>query len=584
MPMDAICMNAVAQEVRGALLGARIDKIQQPARDQIVLLMPRGIRLLINAGTNQPRLQLTHILRENPAQPPMFCMLLRKHLTGAKILDITQPEMERMLILTLEGHDEMGEVCRRKLVLEAMGRQANLILLDQEDRIVECMRRVDLDLSEKRQLLPGLFYHLPPAQADKRSPLSLAEGDFERMLQSADGEMQVDRWLLSQFFGLSPLICRELAFRAGGSTDVHIGDLGEAGREKLAAVFAELLSRLQEHNFVPTMIVQNGKPMDYAALPITQYENAAETMAFTSFGEMLDAFYENREKVEKMRQMGHDLIQTATSTRDRIRRKLATQEKEYQTTQDRDALRKSGDLITANLYRMEKGASVLEAEDYYEENCPTIRISLDPLLTPQQNAARYYKKYNKAKTAEKILREQIDLGRIELEYLESILETIREAESEQDFREIRAELKEAGYIKQHLNEKKQVKKVLRPRAFLSSSGLRISVGRNNKQNDLLTCKTAEPKDIWFHTQKIHGSHVILHTNGLQPDEESMTEAAMLAAYYSQAREGQNVPVDYTPVRFVKKPSGAKPGMVIYTTYQTAYVTPDEALVKRLAQK
>lgn len=327
------------------------------------------------------------------------------------------------------------------------------------------------------------------------------------------------------------------------------------------------------------MLVQQGKPMDYSCFPITQYEGAAEAVPFGSMAELLDAFYESRERAERTRQLGHDLRQTATAARDRVRRKIAVQEKEYQTTQDRDALRRAGDLITANLYRMEKGASVLEAEDYYQENTPVVQIALDPLLTPQQNAAKYYKRYNKAKTAEKVLREQIEKGKVELDYLESILEELREAEGEQDFREIRAELKDGGYLKQHKGEKKQIKRISKPRLFCSSVGLRISVGRNNRQNDLLTCKEAAPGDIWFHTQKIHGSHVILHTAGQQADEQSMLEAAQLAAYYSRARESQNVPVDYTPVRYVKKPAGAKPGMVIYTTYRTVYVTPEESLVK-----
>ena len=584
MPMDALCLGAAAEEVRRAVLGARVDKIQQPTRDQIVLLLPRGQRLLLNAGTNQPRLQLTGLLRENPAQPPMFCMLLRKHLTGAKLVEIAQPEMERVVILSFEGHNEMGEACGRKLVLEAMGRQANLILLDEEERILDCMRRVDLDLSEKRQLLPGLFYHLPPQQAEKRSPLSLTEGEFAALLDAADGESQIDRWLLSTFFGLSPLVCRELAFCACGATDAHIFSLDQAQRQALCDAWEQLTARIRDKNFAPTMVLAQGKPLEYSCIPIRQYEGAAQTAHYPALSALLDDFYEKREKAERMRQLGHDLLQTATSARDRLRRKIAVQEKEYATTQNRDALRKAGDLITANLYRMERGARVLQAEDYYEEGCPVAEIRLDPLLSPQQNAARYYKNYNKAKTAEKMLSEQIAKGRTELDYMESILEELREAESEQDLREIRAELKDAGYLKSRGGEKKQIRKALKPRTFRSSAGLLISVGRNNKQNDQLTCKEAAPGDIWFHTQKIHGSHVILHTGGTSTDERSMTEAAILAAYYSQAREGQNVPVDYTPVRYVKKPSGAKPGMVIYTTYQTAYVTPDETLVKSLAAK
>lgn len=585
MPMDAVCLGAVTEELRRAALGARIDKIQQPTRDQIVLLLPRGMRLLLNAGGNQPRLQLTNLLRENPQQPPMFCMLLRKHLTGAKLVAVEQPEMERVVILTLEGRDEMGEVKVRKLVLEAVGRQANLILLDEDGRIMDCMRRVDLDLSEKRQLLPGLFYHLPPAQAEKCSPLSVTGEELPALLQKADGEMQLDRWLLNTFFGLSPLVCREIAYRTCGATDGHIFALDDAQRAALAREWDALTARIREGRFEPTMVVQGGKPLDFSYFPITQYGTAAENVRYHAFSELLDAFYETREKTERMRRMGHDLLQTATSARDRVRRKLAVQEKEYATTQNRDALRKAGDLITANLYRMEKGATVLRAEDYYEEGCPEIEIRLDPRLAPQQNAAKYYKNYNKAKTAEKMLSGQMEKGRAELDYLESILAELQQAELEQDLREIRAELKESGYIKQSAGEKKQMRsKALKPRLFRTSAGLFVSVGRNNRQNDQLTCKEAGPRDIWFHTQKIHGSHVILHTAGAEPDEQSMTEAAMLAAYYSQAREGQNVPVDYTPVRFVKKPAGAKPGMVIYTTYQTAYVTPDAARVKALAEK
>ena len=583
MPMDAVCLGAVIAEIRGAVLGARIDKIQQPARDQVVLLLPRSMRLLINAGTNQPRLQLTGVLRENPAQPPMFCMLLRKHLVGAKIVDITQPEMERIAIITLEGRDELGELCRRQLVLEAMGRQANLLLLDGEGRIIDCMRRVDLETAEKRQLLPGLFYHLPAAQERKRSPLSVDRAAFAALLSGADAEEQVDQWLLHTFFGLSPLMCRELAYRACGATDARILTLDETKREHLYDAWEHMLDRIRTGEYNPTMIVRDGKPMDYSCFAIGQYENGAEIVPYERFSALLDDFYQKREQAERMRQLGHDLHQTAASARDRVRRKLALQEKEYQTTQNRDALRKAGDLITANLYRMEKGARVLEAEDYYEESCPKVEIRLDPLLTPQQNAAKYYKNYNKAKTAEKMLSEQMEKGRVELDYLESILEELHLAESEQDLREIRAELKEAGYIKQHTSEKKQIKRVLKPRSFVSSAGILISVGRNNRQNDQLTCKDAAPGDLWLHTQKIHGSHVILHTGGKEADEQSLKEAAMLAAYYSKARESQNVPVDYTPVRYVKKPGGAKPGMVIYTTYRTVYVTPEEELVKRLAR-
>ena len=319
-------------------------------------------------------------------------------------------------------------------------------------------------------------------------------------------------------------------------------------------------------------------------MPITQYGTAMETERFGSFCELLDCFYEARERQERTRQRGAELIRTATTARDRLRRKLAMQEKDYAATQDRDQLRVFGDLITSNLYRMERGERKLVCENYYDENCAEVTIQLDPLLTPQQNAAKYYKRYNKAKTAERYLSEQMEIARRDLEYLESVLEEINEAETEQDFIDIRNEMRDAGFLRSQGKGKKELKRTTKPREFRTSSGLRVLVGRNNRQNDKLTMKDADHRDIWLHTQKIHGSHVILCTGGAEVDDDTLVEAAKIAAYYSQARESGNVPVDYTPVKYVKKPAGARPGMVIYHVYQTINVTPDEALVKRLAVK
>ncbi len=582
MPMDAFCLRAVTDELQ-LLVGARIEKVQQPVRDSVVLLLPRSQRLLINAGANSPRIQITKTLRENPAQPPMFCMLLRKHLTGAKIISITQPGIERIVRIDLEVLDEMGEISRRALVLEAIGRRANLILLDSGERIIDCLRRVDMDMSEERQVMPGMFYRMPPAQEGKRDPLSVGAEEFGELLISADEEKTAEKLMLDSFLGLSPLLCREISYRACGSTDARLFELGEKGGAALSAAFFSFVKSAENKEFRPTMLVKSGKPYDFTITDIKQYQDAMESVYFDSVSDMLDAFFERREKAERMRALGLELSRTASGTRDRLRRKLALQEKEYAATQERGKLRRCGDVITANLYRMEKGSSVLEAEDYFEEGSPKIKIGLDPLLTPQQNAARYYKNYNKAKTAEKMLTEQMEKGSAELDYLESIAEELSEAENEQDLRDIRAEMQEAGYLRSQ--EKKQLRRAASgPREFVSSSGLRISVGRNNAQNDKLTLKESSKSDVWLHTQKIHGSHVILRTDGADPDEASLTEAALLAAYYSQAREGQNVPVDYTQVRNVKKPSGAKPGMVVYETYKTAYVTPDEQIVKRLAQR
>ena len=583
MPLDAVCLQAIVQELRPQLLGLRIDKVQQPARDQVILLLRGNRRLLLNAGANAPRIQLTELVRDNPAEPPMFCMLLRKHLVGARVADITQPSLERLVRLELDITDDFGQPGKRTLVLEAMGRRSNLILLDGEGRVIDCMRRVDADMSAARQVLPGLYYE-PPAAVGRLPVTEETEAGFREKLSAGNPERQIDAFLLDHYFGISPLMARELAFRTTGETDSHLFGLDRAGEDRLWEELSEFISAVQENCFTPICLVKEGRPFEFSCLPIRQYGSAAEQETYESFSALLDAFYEARERQERVRQRGADLIRTATTARDRLRRKLAMQEKDYAATQDRDRLRVCGDLITSNLYRMERGQSKLVCENFYDENCAETTIQLDPLLTPQQNAAKYYKRYTKAKTAEKYLREQMEIARRDLEYLESVLEEIQHAEAEQDFIEIRNELRDAGFLRKQGKSKKEPKRTARPWEFHTTSGIRVLVGRNNRQNDQLTCKEADHRDIWLHTQKIHGAHVILCTGGQAVDDDTIVEAAKLAAWYSQARESGNVPVDYTQVKNVKKPAGARPGMVIYNTCRTVNVTPDEELVKALRVK
>lgn len=577
MAIDAICLTAIVEELRPQLAGLRVDKVQQPARDQVVLLF-RGKRLLLNAGAGAPRLQLTEIPRDNPAEPPMFCMLLRKHLSGARVAGLIQPPLERLVKIEFDASDELGRAGRRTLVLEAMGRRSNLILLDEEGRIIDSLRRVDADMSAQRQVLPGLFYQ-PPASTGRLPFLEETEEGFAARLKAAPAEKTLDGFLLDNYFGLSPLMARELGFRAAGDTDTRVFQLGGPG--PLWRALEEFSNRVRENRFTPVCLLRDGKPLDFACVPVGQYGGAAECVTYPSFSALLDAFYEARERQERARQRGADLLRAATTARDRLRRKLALQEKEYAETQNRDQLRVQGDLITANLYRMERGQSRLECENFYEENTP-VTVPLDPLLTPQQNAARYYKRYTKAKTAERYLREQMDLAKRDLHYLESVLAEIGQAETEADYLDIRAELREAGFLKKQ--GKKDKSRPAAPWEFRTASGLRVLVGRNNRQNDKLTLKDADRRDLWLHTQKIHGSHVILRCAGQAPSEEDIAQAAMLAAWFSQARESGNVPVDYTEVRNVKKPAGGRPGMVIYTTCRTINVTPEEAAVERLRVK
>ena len=587
MPLDALCLSGVVHELQNALSGAKIDKIYQPGRDEVVLALraPAGnVKLLLSANPSHPRAHLTQISRENPDKPPMFCMLLRKHLSGARLLELVQPPMERVVDLRLEALDELGDRVERRLVLEAMGRHSNLILLDGEGRIMDCLRRVDSDMSARRQVLPGLFYRLPPAQ-EKLDPSSLDRAALESSLAAAPEESQADKWLLDTFGGLSPLICRELAFRAGGATDARLHQMGEGGRSRLLDELEGLLRSVQENSFTPVMLEKEGHPSDFTFQPISQYGPAVSCVPFPSFSALLDRFYEQRENQERVRQRGQDLIRSVTNARDRAARKIGLQEQELAATRDRERLRQFGDIITSNLHAMEKGMSRLTAADFYDPECPQIHIPLDPLLTPQQNAAKYYKDYNKAKIAESILTLQLEKGRRDLDYLNSVLEAIALAEGERDLQEIRQELTDTGYLRRPSKARDRGKRVAsKPMEFRSSSGLRISVGKNNTQNDLLTTKQAFKSDLWFHTQKIHGSHVILWTEGGQPDLTSIQEAAQLAAWFSQGRESGKVAVDYTPVKYVKKPGGARPGMVVYTTYETAYVAPDGELARRLRVK
>lgn len=578
MPLDAICLQGVVGELAPQLTGSRIEKIQQPARDQIILLLRGSRRLFLNAGANQPRIHLTEQLRDNPSQPPMFCMLLRKHLSGGIIESVRQEPLERVVTLTVLASDEMGERSRFTLVWEGMPRRANLILCDRDGRIIDCLRRVDLEAEQDRQVLPGLFYRLPTRQ-DKRSPLSVTEEEFAALLGRAAPDAPLDGWLLDTFTAISPLVARELTVRACGSTDAPVSQ-GSA----LWDVFSWWQRDVNGNAFTPTLIKRNGSLADFTYGPVTQYGTYAETEIYDSFSHLLDDFYEKREQAERVKQKGRDLLKTATTARDRVRRKLAAQEKELAACQDRDHLRICGELITANLYRMERGQSRLTAQNYYDENCADMDIPLDVRLSPQENAARYFKQYAKAKTAEKYLTAQLQKGGEELQYLESVLQELAQAESEQDFNDIRTELTDGGYLRGRGKKQPGFQRASKPREFRSSAGLRILVGRNNRQNDRLTTKDADKRDIWLHTQKIHGSHVILCTGGTEPDEQSLMEAASLAAYFSQAQGSTKVPVDYTPVKFVKKPAGAKPGMVVYTTYQTMLADPDEELVKHLSVK
>ena len=571
MPLDAICLSALTGELSETLAGAKIDRIQQPERDMILLSMRgRGenLRLLISAGTGNARVHLTKSAFENPAEPPMFCMLLRKHLVGARILSVTQPKYERVLKLELETRDELGVEGHKTLIAELIGRSTNLILVDAEGRILDCLRRMDYGGDAERRMLPGMFYREVPPQT-KPALLDTEPDALRAMIENADKTRPIDKWLLDSFAGLSPLVCRELSFRCGGDWTF------------LPALLDAFTESVKAGELQPYLYFDGKKPADFSFMRLKQYGGALRCEEADSFSDMLDRFYTGRDKLEQQRRRGHELLKTVRTVRDRQQRKLNVRYEELKKSEDRESVRKTAELITANLYRLKKGDSVLHCQDYYEPDCPEIKIELDPLKTPQQNAAAMFRDYNKRKAASEHLTTLIADGEAQLDYLNSVLELIGAAESEKDLADLRRELVDTGYIKVSAGKKREKVKAQAPLRFCSSDGREILVGRSNLQNDELTTKLGRRTDYWLHTQKIHGSHVLIRCEGEQPSDRCIEEAAAIAAYYSQGRGGGKIPVDYTMLRFVRKPSGSLPGKVIYTDYKTIMVESDEERVNKL---
>lgn len=572
MPLDAVTVSALARELADKIEGGRIDKIQQPEKDMLLIsLRAKGenLRLVLAAGTGNARVHLTRGAFENPAEPPMFCMLLRKHLVGARIVSVTQPNFERMLVITLDTHDELGVQSEKKLIAELIGRSANVILVGADGRIIDCMRRMDFGGDALRRLLPGMIYRLPPAQ-DKKAFFALESDARRAVISSADTTAPMDKWLLNAFSGLSPLIARELSYRCGGDYSLF-ADAADALAEAVAA--GELS---------PWLIKLDGAMRDYSFMAVRQYGALAELEQYPSFSELLDAFYLNRDRAEQQRRRSHDLTKTVRTLRDRLARKLAAQREELKRTEGREDIRKMAELVTANIYRIKRGDRSVEVEDYYSPDCPRIKIELDPLKTPQQNSAALFKEYNKLKAAEIHLTTFIAEGERQLDYLNSVMDELERAETERDLSDIRRELVATGYIRRAKGAKAERNtKPQAPYRFMTEDGFEVLVGRSNAQNDELTFKLARRTDMWLHVQKVHGSHVIVRCEGEALPARTLEQAASLAAFYSQGRDGGKLPVDYTMVKNVRKPSGALPGKVIYTEYKTLLAQGDEALAKKL---
>ncbi len=574
MALDGIFLHHICNEIKSTVLGARVDKIFQPNREELVFLL-RGYngayKLLLSVRSNSPRIHFTDNAPENPPSPPMLCMLLRKKLSGARIANVYQHDLERMITIDFDAINELGDEVRLSVVTEIMGKYSNVILLDENKNIIDALKRVDPSITTQRLILPGLKYELPPQQ-DKLCLLNTeAEAVVERIINGKS--MPLSKAILSNVQGVSPIVCRELEHLTGRGDELISDCLSPSQKERFKFFMRELAQTAGDCSGKPYSVSDSTKkPFDYSFMNITQYGGMSIVKEYESFSKMLDLFYLEKDGIERMRAKSQDLLKTLTNTYDRLNRKINTQKMELEKCADRETLRRCGDLLQANLYRIERGAESVTVENFYDENMEKVTIKLNPAITPAQNAQKYYKDYNKAKNAEGILTVQIEKAKTELEYIDTVFDCLSRAATENELNEIRTELIEQGYLKSR-GLRKKVQGVVKPLEFFSPAGMKILVGKNNRQNDNLTLRTASNNDIWFHTKNIPGSHTILITDGKTPDDESILTAARLAAYHSKAKNSSQVPVDYTQVRYVSKPQGAKPGMVIYVNNKTLFVTP-----------
>ncbi len=559
--MDGLCLYASVLEIGRALAGGRIDKIQQTEKDELILTV-RGAganyRLLINASASDARVHLSENKKQSPAEAPMFCMLLRKRITGGRLVSFEQANMDRVFAIGIEASSELGDPARFTLCCELMGRHSNIILVDGSGAVVDAIKRVSPAMSGARPMLPGIIYSLPPAQ-EKRDPRFASREDF---LAAVSGAPNPQKAISQKFFGISTKTAAAL--------------LESFGADGLRRLFDEIGQKAE----ACLELDGQGEPRD--VLPFRPAGEAYEPME--SIGRAYDALYEQRERTGWIRRHGASARKVILNNIERCEKKLELYADVLNAGESIEKNRLYGELLTANLHRLKAGSDSAAVLDYYCDPPAQVLIPTDPQLMPGENAQRYYRKYQKLKAARDMAALQREQTLAELDYLEGQLENLANCTAENELEELIEELRAEGYIKKDRGERKKRKLApSRPMCFISSDGVEMLVGKNNAQNDVLTLRTALPNEIWLHAKNIPGSHVIIRGGG-EPPENTLREAAALAAYYSKARGSDNVPVDYTPRKYVKKPSGAKPGMVIYTTNRTLYATPDETLIKRLIRE
>ncbi|MEG2915309.1 MAG: NFACT RNA binding domain-containing protein [Oscillospiraceae bacterium] len=584
MAFDGAFISQLVKEINSVAIDSRIDKIHQPSREEIIIALRTkqgNYKLLLSASASNPRFHFTNIQTENPKSPPMFCMLLRKHISSGRFIEAKQIGLDRIVHFVFETTNEFGDKVNVTIATEIMGRHSNIILFDQNGKVIDSIKRIDDDMSSVRQVLPGMTYTLPPAQ-NKINILS--DTNVVDVVSNSKRDIDLSKALIENLSGLSPLICREIANFSTHGVSKTVSELTNDNKERLAFFVSNLSDDLNQGKTVPTVLVdKSGKPTDFSFMEIKQYDNLYKQLSYESYSLLLDSYFGERDAIERMKQRSNDLLKLLANLSERTIRRVNTQREELKESGNREQLKIYGDIISSNMYSLTKGLSNASLANFYDENSPIISIPLDIMLTPAQNAQKYYSEYRKASNAEKKLLELISSGEEEIKYLDTVFGSLVRTRTEGELEAIRLELSSVGYIKNYNAKYKKPEKLSAIR-YQSSDGFTILSGRNNIQNDQLTLKDAKNYDMWFHTQKIPGSHTIVISDGKDIPNRTLEEAAIIAAFNSQARDSSKVPVDYTIIKNVKKPSGAKPGMVIYETYQTAIVDPNYELVKSLLVK
>ena len=586
MALDGFVISNIINDLKSYLIGGKVDKIYQPEKDEIILqIRNKGTqyKLLLTANASSPRLHFTNIQKENPITAPLFCMVLRKHLSSGKIIDISQPNFERIINIQIESIDELGDYSIKTLIFEIMGKHSNIILINNKNIILESIKHISHDKSSVREVLPSKEYFLPPSQ-DKKNPLNTSEEEFTSLI--LEKNLKIQQAIYKTYNGISPILSSEICFISNIDPDLNTSEISENHIKILYKNFVNIFNISKENNFNPQIIFnENNSILDFTSTNFSMFKNF-EKKYFENISELLEFFYKSKDIQYRLNQKSQDLKRIISQNIERCVKKKEIQQKTLKEIENRDILKLYGELITSNIYTIKKGMTQVTLNNFYSENYEKIEIKLDPNISPAENAQKYFKKYNKEKRTFIALQEQIKQNDEELKYLESVLNSVKSSSNEQDIKQIRLELYEQGILKKQIinkKEKQRKEKKAKPFHYVSSDGFNIYVGKNNTQNDELTLKFAKSNDMWLHTKGIAGSHVIIVNDGKEISNIALNEAANLAVFYSKASDSSLVPVDYTLKKFVKKPNGAKPGMVIYTTNKTAYISPDEGLIKKMTK-